>query len=79
MIRNRLLTMSLLLPFMVLSSLAHAAPTSPEKGPGKAKAIEKKVPAPRVGPQVKGDQSGGKDLRSCTYQGGPKSSLLTCQ
>jgi hypothetical protein len=86
MSRKYLLTVSLLLPFMAVSSLAHAGPTITDKrwywpnetrsyAPSGPYAMEQRAPWAQVVPLVNNEPYGS---RSCTWLGGPKSSFATC-
>jgi hypothetical protein len=76
-----LLTVSLILPFMAISSVVHADPTTAKQRhwPNEVRIYSFKDTRARAQaePQVYGDY--GPATTSCTYQGGPKSNVWTCQ
>jgi len=76
MIRKLFFTVSLLLPAVVMSGVAHAGATGSGKRHGP---YEAGTWTPTPWPVWHGRQYRGKDLRSCTYSGGPKSNLWTCR
>jgi hypothetical protein len=69
------------LPFMAISSVVHADPTAAKNrhSPNEVRSYLFKDTTARAqaGPQVYGDF--GPTPASCTYQGGPKSNVRTCQ
>ena len=76
-----LLTISLLLPFMAISSVVHADPTAAKQrhSPSEVRSYLLKDTTARAQaePQIYVDY--GSTTPSCTYQGGPKSNAWTCQ
>jgi len=80
MIGKRLLTVSLLLPAIVVSEAARSSPTISDKRywPNETR-MERATPAPQRGARVGDEQDGEKIPKSCTYQGGPKSGLWACR
>jgi hypothetical protein len=78
---KRLLIVSLILPFMAISSVVHADPTAAKKRnpPNEVRNYSFKDTTVRAqaGPQVYSDF--GPTTASCTYQGGPKANVWTCQ
>ena len=81
MIGKSLLTVSLILPFMAISSVVHAEATAANKRhpPNEVRSYLFKDTTVRAqaGPQIYTDY--GPTTASCTYQGGPKSNVWTCQ
>jgi hypothetical protein len=73
---KHLLTVSLLLPFMAISSVVHADPTTTKK---RHWAPELRSSRAQALPQA--DSNYGPPVESCAYQyqGGPKSNLWTCR
>jgi hypothetical protein len=78
---KRLLTVSLILPFMAISSVVDADPITAKKrhSPSEVRSYSFRDTTARAqaGPQVYSDY--GPTTASCTYQGGPKSNVWTCQ
>jgi hypothetical protein len=76
-----LLTVSLILPFVTISSVVHAEPTLAKKthSPNAVRSYLFKDTTVRAqaGPQVYTDY--GPTTAACTYQGGPKSDFWICQ
>jgi hypothetical protein len=89
MIGKRLLTVSLLLPFMVISSLVHADATPSKKRhwPNELRdysfrqgsALNRVAPRAQVLPEAESNHGLTTERCAYQYQGGPKSSLWTCR
>jgi hypothetical protein len=83
MTRKYLRTISLLLPFMVISSVVYAAPTVTNNRYSEARSLSHHELLRRTAaraesvPQVYNDSRPG--AQAWTYQGGPKSSVGTFQ
>jgi hypothetical protein len=71
-----LLTISLLLPFMAISSVVHADAATATKRHAIFKQTTARAEAP---PRPGAYYSTGAATEACSYQGGPKSGLWTCQ
>lgn len=88
MSRKRLLTVSLLLPFMAISGIAladhnyqHRSNEARSYSPHEPFAMERKAPIRRVARGHKNDQKNSNAVKPCTfsYQGGPKSGSWACR
>jgi hypothetical protein len=85
MIRKCPLAASLLLPLMAISGVAYAGHNYQHRpneawrySPYESLALERRAPSSQGAPQVNFDHKGNA-FRSCTYQGGPKSSWWVCR
>lgn len=87
---KRLLTVSLLLPLVATSSIAHAGPRITDKSywpdgwrssppPSEAYAVGQRASRAQAVPQVYTDRYRDRAITICTYQGGPKSNIWTCR
>jgi hypothetical protein len=74
---KHLLAITVLVPFVTMSSVANAGQTY-GRWEKSARLAEQRVPNAYAGPWVAEPYYWIRDSRFCTYQGGPKTNTWTC-